>query len=257
MDDVRADSEPTQESWNVHYVISEAGSQANESRTRFEIIADYMATFETPDSTYTVMQSSSNDSRVLAYMYDEAGDTSATLRADRLILHDEDRTFEAMDNVVVITPDEKRLESEHLVWLEADRTLRTPGFVRIETPEERVQGYNLTADEDLTTYTLARVTGQVTVEDDTEEAEPEVEVLPGNPEPGNTTPSDAEPGNTTPNDAEPGEAASDETSGQIGETGEAIRDEAEPGDIPVEDRENHDEIGLPLEDLEADRGPVE
>jgi hypothetical protein len=78
-----------------------------------------------------------------------------------------------MDNVIVVTPDEKTLESEHLVWLEDDRKLRTPGFVRITTPNERVQGYNLLADEDLSTYTLARVTGQVTVEDDTEEYDPE------------------------------------------------------------------------------------
>ena len=175
MDDVRADSEPTQESWDVHYVISESGSEADESRTRFEILADYMATFETPDSTYTVMQSGSTGRRVVAHFYDEAGDTSGTLHADRIILHDEDRTFEAMDNVIVITPDEKRLESEHLVWLEIDRKLHTPGFVRIETPDERVQGYNLTADEDLTTYTLARVTGQVTTEDDTEESTAEVQ----------------------------------------------------------------------------------
>jgi LPS export ABC transporter protein LptC len=173
MNDVRSESEPTQESWNVHLVISEAGSQSNESRTRFEIRADYMATFETSDSTYTVMQSDTSGRRVLAHFYNEAGDTSATLHADRLVLHDEDRRFEAMDNVIVVTPDEKTLESEHLVWLEDDRKLRTPGFVRITTPNERVQGYNLLADEDLSTYTLARVTGQVTVEDDTEEYDPE------------------------------------------------------------------------------------
>ena len=171
MKDVRSESEPAQESWNIHLVISEAGSQTNESRTRFEIRADYMATFETSDSTYTVMQSDTAGRRVLAHFYDEAGDTSATLHADRLILHDEDRRFEAMDNVIVVTPDGRTLESEHLVWLEDDRKLRTPGFVRITTPTERVQGYNLLADEDLTTYTLARVTGQVTVEDDAEEYE--------------------------------------------------------------------------------------
>ena len=46
--------------------------------------------------------------------------------------------------------------------------VRTPGFVRIRTPKENVQGYNLVADEDLETYTLARVTGQVTYEEDTD-----------------------------------------------------------------------------------------
>lgn len=183
MDDVRAESEPTQESWGVHYVISEAESRNGESRPRLEILADYMASYETPDSAYTVMQSTTAGRRVLAHIFDEAGDTSATVNAERLILHEDDRRFEAMDDVVVVTPNDKRLESEHLVWLEDDRKIRTPGFVRIVTPSERVQGYNLLADEDLESYTLARVTGQVTIEeaedDENEEADADESVNAG------------------------------------------------------------------------------
>lgn len=168
MDDVRAGSEPSQEGWSVQFVISEAASQTDESRPRVEIHADYMATFETPDSTYTEMQSGS-ERPILAYIFNEAGDTSAVLRSNRLILYEEERRFEALGNVVVETREEKILESEHLVWVEDDRLVRTPGFVRIQTPTESIQGYSLVADEDLDTYTLARVTGQVTVEDDERE----------------------------------------------------------------------------------------
>jgi hypothetical protein len=82
------------------------------------------------------------------------------------MLFEDQRRFEATGNVDVVTPEDKRLESEHLVWYEDNRTLRTPGFVRIETPTERVQGYDLTADEDLETYTLNRMTGQVIVEEE-------------------------------------------------------------------------------------------
>lgn len=171
MDEVRADAEPIQESWGVHYVISEAESQEHESRPRLEILADYMAIFETPDSSYTVMESTADGGRILAHIFDEAGDTSATVHAERLILHEEDRRFEAMDDVVVLAPNDKTLESEHLVWFEDDRTIRTPGFVRIVTPSERVQGYNLLADEDLENYTLAQVTGQVTVTETDDEGE--------------------------------------------------------------------------------------
>ncbi len=166
MDDLRAEVEPTQEGWGVRFVISEAASRTDESRPRVEIQADYMATFETPDSTYTVMQGGTTGRRILAHFFDEAGDTSATLRANRLILHEKQRRFDALEDVVVTTRDDKSLESEHLVWLEDDRRIRTPGFVRITTPSERIQGYNLVADEDLETYTLARVTGQVTIEDE-------------------------------------------------------------------------------------------
>lgn len=168
MDDVRAGTEPTQEGWDVQFVISEAEAQTAESRPRVEINAGYMATFETPDSTYTEMQSRSDEDPIVAYIYDEAGDTSAVLRSNRLIMHEKERRFEAFGNVVVETGQDKALESEHLVWMEDDRLVRTPGFVAIETPTERIQGYSLVADENLETYTLERVTGQVTVEEDDE-----------------------------------------------------------------------------------------
>lgn len=168
MDDVRAGSEPVSEAWEVRFVISEAAGQADDSRPRIIIYADYMAGFETADSTYTEMRSEADGRQIEAFLHDEAGDTSAVIRSDRLILREEERRFEAFGNVRVRTSDDKTLESEHLVWIEDDRMVRTPGFVRIETPTERIQGYSLVADEDLETYSLARVTGQVTIDDDEE-----------------------------------------------------------------------------------------
>lgn len=165
MDDVRSESAPSHESWNVRYRVTETPEGADDSRPRLDVESTYMATFETEDSTYTVMEGDST-ARVRAVIFDESGDSSATVRATRLILLDGDSRFEARDNVVVETPDDKILYSEHLVWIETDRTLRTPGFVRIVTPTERVQGYDLVGDENLDSYTLRRMTGQVTVEED-------------------------------------------------------------------------------------------
>lgn len=167
MDDVRAETAPTQESWNVRYYVTETADGAEDSRPRLEIEALYMATFETEDSTYTIMQSDSLG-RVTALIFDESGDPSATVRSESLALLDGESRFEARGNVVVETPDDKTLQSEHLVWLEQDRQMRTPGFVQIRTPRERVQGYELVADENLDTYTLQRMTGQVTVDEDEE-----------------------------------------------------------------------------------------
>ena len=59
-----------------------------------------------------------------------------------------------------------RLECEHLIWLEEKREVRTPGFVSIVTPTERVQGYGLVADEDLRTVQIGRFTAQVTLEEE-------------------------------------------------------------------------------------------
>lgn len=165
MDDVRNEVAPQQESWDVRYVVTETDPEAVSSRPRMDIEANYMASYETEDSTYTIMQGDSLE-RVLVHFYDEVGDTSAALRADRIFLFEEEDRFEAWGNVVAETPDDRHLESEHLVWLEAMREVRTPGFVRITTPKETVQGFDLVADENLETYTLRRITGQVLVEDE-------------------------------------------------------------------------------------------
>lgn len=150
----------------MKYFVTETGINSETSLPRVEIRAAHMATFETADSVYTVMRGDSLTPRLTAYFFDEVGDTSAILNANRLILRERERTFEARGDVDVVTPEDKRLEGEHLVWYEDTRTLETPGFVRINTPTEQVQGYDLVADEDLEKYTLKRMTGQVTVEED-------------------------------------------------------------------------------------------
>lgn len=165
MEDVRNEVAPQQESWDVRYVVTETDPGAVSSRPRMDIETNYMASYETEDSTYTVMQGDSLE-RVLVHFYDEAGDTSATLLADRIILFEEEDRFEAWGNVVAETPDDRHLESEHLVWLENDREIRTPGFVRIRTPKETLEGYDLVADENLETYALRRITGQYLLEDE-------------------------------------------------------------------------------------------
>ena len=166
MEELRSEVAPVQESWNVRYFVHETPIDTEASIPRVEIRAATMSTYEAVDSTYTLMKGDSLQTRVTAYFYDEAGDTSAVLQADRLLLFEKQHRFEARGDVDVLTPENKRLTSEHLVWYEDNRTLETPGFVRIETPSERVQGYNLVADEDLETYTLKRMTGQVTVEEE-------------------------------------------------------------------------------------------
>lgn len=90
---------------------------------------------------------------------------SATIRANRIVYHDAAGRFDARGRVVVTTATGKRLEGEHLAWHEEESRITTPGFVEITTPTDRIQGYGLRADENLASYQLGRVTGQVTVED--------------------------------------------------------------------------------------------
>ena len=171
MADVRAEGGPDQESWGVHFYVTQVPIGGDESRIRVEMLADYMAQYEGEDSTYQLLRGhpDSLSRRVTAYLFDTQGDSSATLTADRVLYFDREKRFEAQGNVVVVTREDKRLESEKLVWLEDERKIRTQSFVSIVSPKEQVQGYGLVADEDLKTYQIGRFTAQVTIDEEDEE----------------------------------------------------------------------------------------
>lgn len=131
---------------------------------RLRISAGHMSKYEEEDSTYTLLypHPDSTDDRVRIDLFDDSGDSLAVVEADRVVYLDDENRFEARGEVVVQTHEGKHLETEHLQWNEADRTIYAPGFVRITSPSERLHGYELTGDEGLHNYELARVTGQVT-----------------------------------------------------------------------------------------------
>ncbi len=163
--EVELEDRPDQETWDVDLAI------AMDGRRRARVVAPYVARFEHDDSTFARFGPvpegpSGSAARVFVDVFDEAGEPSAVVESDRLTYLDEERRFVAEGRVVVETVEGKRLETEQLVWDEAARELRTDGFVRITTPTERLQGYRLVADESLDTYTIARPTGEVEVEEE-------------------------------------------------------------------------------------------
>lgn len=154
---------PTHVSWDAQFTMSEEG------RPRAVINAPRMEQYRTSDSTYSVWRSMSDTARVQLYLYGPEGDSSATLTADSLVFQDRKGLLDAYRNVVVVTENDKRLQTEHLIWRQADRKIRTRRFVRIWTPTEVVQGNGLVADEDLETYQLGRFEAEVEVDDEESE----------------------------------------------------------------------------------------
>lgn len=158
--DSLAPAGPGQVTWDARFSMEEAG------RRRATITARKMEQYETEDSTYSVWRTRLDTNRVRSYVFDEKGDSSATIVADSVVFFNQEGRFEAYGNVVVTTQDSRRLNSEHLTWNQTDRTIRTRRFVRITTPTETVQGNGLVADEDLETYQIGSFTAEVEVDDD-------------------------------------------------------------------------------------------
>lgn len=147
---------PTREAWGVNLTVSDG------PQLRVHLEAPYMATFDA-DTLVHVLTADSVGGRVEANLYGEAGQPTADLTADTLRYYERDRRFTATGRVVVLTPEGRRLETQRLTWLEAERTVSAPGAVHIVTDDEDVRGFDLTASEDLSTYRIRRVTAQVQV----------------------------------------------------------------------------------------------
>lgn len=160
--------QPDQESWDATFDVSEGGLP------RLRVRAPYMARYALDDSTYTHLRTDPSRSdttqqrapEVIAYIFNTEGDSSATITAREMYYYDMSSRFEAKGNVVVISADGERLETEFLIWLEAEHLVRAPSFATLTTPTRRLQGYELVADENLENYEWKRLTGEFVIEDE-------------------------------------------------------------------------------------------
>ncbi len=154
---------PSQVTEDPRFALNESG------RRRAFIRGDVMKQYRTDDSTYSVWRTLEDSLRVQSFVFDEAGDSSATITADSVVFFNQEGRYEAYGNVIVVTNEGRRLESEHLTWNQSDRTIRTKRFVHITTPTEDVRGNGLVADEDLETYQIGRFTAEVEVDEESQD----------------------------------------------------------------------------------------
>ena len=157
---LQSEQDADQESWGVVLNISENGLP------RLHLTASHVLKYERPDSTFMLLQSMETDSvRVVVHIFSTDGDSSAVVVADRIYYYEKEGRFVAQGEVVVTSSQDLRIESEHLVWTEEDRKIRTAGFATIIWPNRTMAGYGLEANEDLSEASLARFTGSFFPED--------------------------------------------------------------------------------------------
>ncbi|MCY4673712.1 MAG: hypothetical protein OXD43_08130 [Bacteroidetes bacterium] len=153
---------PSQESWNVRTVISQADSEADTSHTRLVITTDYVEWVEEEDNLIQLLQGI--DNKVEVEIHDSSGAISAVLEAYRVSYYESETRFVAEGEVVIQTSDDRTLVSEWIEWEEADRLLRTDRFVQITTSHEVVSGTGLEAAEDLSSYQIGRFRAEVVLD---------------------------------------------------------------------------------------------
>jgi len=111
-------------------------------------------------STYEKRKITEMDSGVVVDFYNSRGIHSSQLTSRRARIEELTDLFMAQDSVVVVSDSGATLRSERLYWDRQGRKIRSDTLVVMITEYDSLRGYDFEADEDLTSWSLQRPTGQ-------------------------------------------------------------------------------------------------
>lgn len=95
--------------------------------------------------------------------YNRLGKHTSTLKADSALVREKVRLLQGFGNVRIVTDDGRTLESPHLAWDDAGRSITTDSLVTITRGEDVMKGYGFASDPELTRIRLRRqVSGRIT-----------------------------------------------------------------------------------------------
>jgi LPS export ABC transporter protein LptC len=100
-------------------------------------------------------------------MYDELGNLSSTLRANKAYFFKEENKWRGQGNVEVKNiAKEQQLNTEELFWNPATKKIFTDKFVTIRDKKDVIYGTGLDADQNLTNYTITNPEGEIDVNEE-------------------------------------------------------------------------------------------
>ncbi len=91
--------------------------------------------------------------------FDEEEKISTTLKANYGVRYETTKRMEAKYAVEVVNKKGEKLETERLVWDEANKKIYTDAPIKITTPTQVITGKGLNSNQDFTKYEIKEVTG--------------------------------------------------------------------------------------------------
>ena len=95
--------------------------------------------------------------------FDEQLNVESELKAKYAIHYENERKWEARNDVVVVNKKGEKLNTEKLIWDERKELLSSDQHVKITTAEEVIFGNGFEANQDFSRYKILNVTGVLTV----------------------------------------------------------------------------------------------
>ncbi|OJV23739.1 MAG: LPS export ABC transporter periplasmic protein LptC [Bacteroidetes bacterium 37-13] len=87
----------------------------------------------------------------------------STMTANYAIAQEGDKRMVARNNVVVINNKGETLNTEELIWDEAQEIIYSNAFVKISTKDEIIMGTGMTANQNFTNYVIKNISGIIKV----------------------------------------------------------------------------------------------
>lgn len=112
------------------------------------IFAEYVAVYEKLDLKKA--------KKVLVDFYDKEGNHTSVLVADSGVIKERKQKFEALGNVVVISDEGTKLETQSLRWDPEGAKIVTDDFVTITKDKDVITGYGLEADQELKHFVIKK-----------------------------------------------------------------------------------------------------
>ena len=93
------------------------------------------------------------------YFYNDSSQLQSTLSADYASIDEEKKIMLAQNNVILISSDDKKLETDELIWDEKKNKIYTDKKVKITTGKEVVYGEGFTSTPDFKQYSITKIHG--------------------------------------------------------------------------------------------------
>ena len=97
--------------------------------------------------------------KIEVYFYNDSSELQSTLMANDASIDEDKKIMLAQNNVVLISSDDKKLETEELVWDEKQDKIYTDKKVKITTGKEVVYGEGFTSNPDFSQYSITKIHG--------------------------------------------------------------------------------------------------
>jgi len=105
--------------------------------------------------------------KIEVYFYNYSSELQSTLMANDASIDEDKKIMLAQNNVVLTSSDNKKLETDELIWDEKQNKIYTDKKVKITTGKEVVYGEGFTSNADFSQYSIAKIHGTFDFETET------------------------------------------------------------------------------------------